>query len=103
MTKERLSRYLAAIVILAGIVCFILPGVLGDQVAPLTIQFAARIGGWEDESPFPPGAKFLVKNNTQKTLIVTLDKIEVRTGSVWAVHSVLARRSFTLGDRKSVV
>jgi hypothetical protein len=37
-----------------------------------------------------------------KTVTVTLDNIEVRTGSVWAVHAALSKEPFTLGSHAGV-
>jgi hypothetical protein len=102
MRRKRFSICLAAIVILAGLVCLILLPVLGHQSAPLTIQFASRIGSWNGDGPFPPGARFLLTNNTSKTLVVSLDRIEARTAYKWAVHSALSSSPFTLAPHAGV-
>ena len=102
MTRKRLSICLAAIVILAGVVYLILLPGLGHQSVPLTIQFASKIGSWNGDGPFPPGARFLVTNNTSKTLVVTLERIEARSAYMWAVHSVLSSPPFTLAPHAGV-
>jgi hypothetical protein len=96
MRQKRLFVALGASILLGIVVCLVFQRAFSRQAAPIAIQYTTRTGSRNDDGPFAPGAKFLVTNNTPKTLTVMLDKIEVRIGSVWAVHSFLSKRLFTL-------
>ena len=96
MRPKRLFVSLGASILLGGFVFFVLLGTFSRHAPPIPIQYAARIGSWNGDGPFPPGARFLVTNTTPGTLMVKLSTIEVRTGSVWTAHSGLAIPPFAL-------
>jgi hypothetical protein len=85
-----------AIIVLTGVVCLFLARGLSPHVVPLSIQYTGRIGSVNNEGPFPPGARFLVTNNSASALRVKLSSIEVRTGTGWTFHSALTIPLFTL-------
>jgi hypothetical protein len=100
MKRKRLLVALGATILLGTLACLLFQKPFSRPAALITVHYIAKTGSWDNDGPFPPGAKFLISNNTPKTVIVTLDKIEVRTGSVWAVHSALSGPPFTLAPHR---
>jgi hypothetical protein len=95
-TRPLIIGVAAVVAVLAGVVCLFLARSSRPRVVPITIAFTTRIGSLRDDGPFPSGAKFLVTNNTAKSVYVRISTIEVRSNSVWMVQSALNIPAFRL-------
>jgi hypothetical protein len=102
LKKRRLLIYLSAFIALTSAFCLVLQRSRSHQAVPIAIHYVCKIGNLNGESPFPPGARFLLTNNTSKTVIVKLSTIETRPGSVWAIHSSLDISAFTLAPHEQI-